>query len=871
MFSPKNWFNTLQESAPILSATSSRRRPNVFFVVAALFCFFHLFIFGFIASSSGEAPELIFLLALPVIFQVIGSWVLCRKIHFEYDVWNFFWFYLICMFCCLFSYLIAWGIDLKFNTWLQELDEWRKVNKEELLGYLSPLRHLSYLQYAPLLFIFILIFPCSVMTYRLLESPDGEFEKRQKSGIPPDEGWFSSIWTYGFLLKGMKRSVSTSPYWAFLFFFTIFLVIMYLFSFAFAIHDKFQLKAGQLPAFFMSKVTEPEDKNLSRNADNKNAGDRTLPENHDNKNSDGYSHTNNIQSNSDPPFTFYFEFDDHRLATDERPFDENKSDPNETNESWRKCQNNKRLKDLRNAIKAIKNDTRYGSDLTIYVEGQADGSGEKEHNYYLSAVRAQVMHSYIRDLDDGNEIVPIALGIPPPIDKQLGDLSRLIEGLLTKFRQLMSNDKTTINKELAGGFEDNIESIRRHKNRLPDERLSEDELKKLVIDLEEAIDNLANLSKQEMSENDDKKKSIIISGKEGERKKIISKVDEAKYAGGNANKRIVRVTLKKRAKAIPEYQKYELLDYIVYAITGPDYGDVFPRTRYAKFLCSFSNIVQAFFMVALFSLVLSLKKNDNSGKNNDNSGAPQEKEDGREKNTEGNKAAENKPSVEDKQKGNLLNHIVASASPPPARPASDVDDRSEPNHSDTASAISVREPKEAGSEIPASKSAPSAELPLLVTQPAQVGYKPVGDEHESDLHFTYVLITKAEETALCAKDNEPDVRLPPAESARISPEPSRSKAIVLNSQYALHPATEATGRIEIIEAPDDFKPEVVSDTDWIRIDGVATRTVVYLITANTGKGARVGVISVNSIQFHVVQDGSESRSRLRTRQEAPKR
>ncbi len=53
---------------------------------------------------------------------------------------------------------------------------------------------------------------------------------------------------------------------------------------------------------------------------------------------------------------------------------------------------------------------------------------------------------------------------------------------------------------------------------------------------------------------------------------------------------------------------FSLLSLVVYVITGADFGDVIPRTSYGKFLVSFAHIIQIFFLVALFSAVLTLQK-----------------------------------------------------------------------------------------------------------------------------------------------------------------------------------------------------------------------------------------------------------------------
>jgi hypothetical protein len=57
-----------------------------------------------------------------------------------------------------------------------------------------------------------------------------------------------------------------------------------------------------------------------------------------------------------------------------------------------------------------------------------------------------------------------------------------------------------------------------------------------------------------------------------------------------------------------------LMDYIYFAnytITTTGYGDIIPNTAYTKFICSFANICEVFFLVVFFNSLLSLRGNRN--------------------------------------------------------------------------------------------------------------------------------------------------------------------------------------------------------------------------------------------------------------------
>lgn len=73
--------------------------------------------------------------------------------------------------------------------------------------------------------------------------------------------------------------------------------------------------------------------------------------------------------------------------------------------------------------------------------------------------------------------------------------------------------------------------------------------------------------------------------------------------------------LEKKVAAQLEADKFkplDLMDYIYFAnytITTTGYGDIMPNTVYAKFICSFANICEVFFLVVFFNALLSLSGN----------------------------------------------------------------------------------------------------------------------------------------------------------------------------------------------------------------------------------------------------------------------
>lgn len=61
-----------------------------------------------------------------------------------------------------------------------------------------------------------------------------------------------------------------------------------------------------------------------------------------------------------------------------------------------------------------------------------------------------------------------------------------------------------------------------------------------------------------------------------------------------------------------QFVSLTLMDYMyftTYTITTTGYGDIIPKTTYAKFLCSLANILEVFFLVVFFNALLSVRGN----------------------------------------------------------------------------------------------------------------------------------------------------------------------------------------------------------------------------------------------------------------------
>lgn len=314
-------------------------------------------------------------------------------------------------------------------------------------------------QYVTLGLIFLLLSPAIGITYIIMESSEDEDADA---------------------LNKMKSSVSTAPYWALLFFMGLFLNINYLFSFAFAFHDRSVQNDNQsdksITALYMQPLPEP-------------ATARQQP-------SSAGQQSSLIGNDS---FQFSFELRTAQLS-ENQTYDVGKSPDDLVN-------------------KVVEN-LKSGKSIILELKGQADDlpiRGTRYlSNYELSEARA------------------------------LRVKSRILEKLYEK----LQNDQSL--KELPDKGWHNIEW-----HYVP---LSDD-----------------------VGENSKATRTVEV--------KLVTFQDQLLPP-----------------QKLPLPYKFRLMDYVLYTITGADYGDVVPTTPYAKFLASFVNIIQIFFLVALFSAVLTLQK-----------------------------------------------------------------------------------------------------------------------------------------------------------------------------------------------------------------------------------------------------------------------
>lgn len=567
-----------------------------------LFIFFSCLVFFVIASIAYAKSldkvkdgyfSLLCLFAIPPLFQLAGIIVLHQKyLQYPQSLEKFYRFYLSWMSFSLASYTALWCLYGYYDN----------DPKPNLL-----------IQYVPIVCAILLVRPIWGMTYAITESMEAPMNGEAIEHGPASESSAIQKALAGckdwFLMKDMKESISNAPYWALLFFFTIYLVLVYTFGFAFAFHDMAELKSKRLPGLFMPEAFSSEDATDAKSDNSKLA-----------------SAENSIKNLSDT-FRFYFRPQSSELIlktsnSDDTPQGRtsvSETDVEKRNRVWRETENLSQMKALE---QKINESTKNNKSISIRILGQADGqriSDGKETNFSLSQNRASRVWAEIttrfwgdktkRDIDwqhvpVGSTTVdefPSASTNDAQIAKDYDELER---------EYTVKDEKNQLNGVGTAKGADVVSKIR-NATTSDGKKAFEHQIKNHLGELGTIVNKLRENLKKPKGDSETSKdsngNSKIPEDDQGLIERIKKILDRAQFASGDAGERVVLVTLT-QLENIPPYQKFKLLDYVVYTIIGPDYGDFIPRTSYAKFLCAFANIVKLFFTIALFSAVLSLKR-----------------------------------------------------------------------------------------------------------------------------------------------------------------------------------------------------------------------------------------------------------------------
>ncbi|MGB7925477.1 MAG: ion channel [Pyrinomonadaceae bacterium] len=469
----------------------------------------------------------------------------------------------------------------------------------------------------------------------------------------------------GFQIR-LKEGMIKSPFWATVFFFTIFLGITYLFCFAFAFHDRSNLMAEKKPALF------------SPRSPIYNVGDYTIAASATSE--DGQEEQGRVPSGetseqphrpgapSWPEYVFYFdtpfaEFK-HREQFGQENFNKefamktghersmkgnkNESNLDESEESpgkrltpkefkevneklssmhdeWKLWKNYVSLTRLVNAI-ALEDDATHGQGLQILLRGAADEKrlDAKERpgvsypsNYTLSEARAQaVKYVLLERLANSGKLQSNFQWVLLPMSNEDTSIPKSpeesqtyqqrgnpnVDEELDKERERLNKIKTRHRDALLTQF--NRISKLKSKGKLYGKKKTELLSKlKLVIDLN--LETEKSIREEWLAQDASRQQATEA---------LNDAVEAIQYehVDEDAGKRVVVVSIKPAQQSPGHlFAPLSLMDYMyftIYTITTTGYGDIMPMTPYAKFLCSSANILEVFFFVVFFNGLLSMKR-----------------------------------------------------------------------------------------------------------------------------------------------------------------------------------------------------------------------------------------------------------------------
>jgi hypothetical protein len=459
----------------------------------------------------------------------------------------------------------------------------------------------------------------------------------------------------------LKEGVIKSPFWATVFFFTIFLGITYLFGFAFAFHDQANLRLEKKPALFSRRSplydvgafalgTKPSSGTSTGNDEGKPSADMSKP---------------TASRNSWPDYVFYFETPHAQFVHKDQFEQENfqalfatrsgtqgsdaprkvregsessnrksiRSEPHFTSDKlrsmhddWKHWKNSIRLSRLVKAI-ALADDATHGQGLQILIRGAADEKrlDAKEQpgvsypsNYTLSEARAHSIEYVLRErLADSGKLPSNFQWVLLPMSNEVTTIPKSPETTETdKQRGVPTFDEEIGDEGRRNDFNrgthrqilsTQLGRIRdlTSKGKLAAAKDQSEVLRqlKLAVDLDLEPDKVTEEEQLAQIESRQQAADALSETIEAVR-------DE--HLDEDASKRIVVVSIKPmQQNATNLFAPLGLVDYLyftIYTITTTGYGDIVPTTPYAKFLCSSANILEVFFFVVFFNGLLSVNR-----------------------------------------------------------------------------------------------------------------------------------------------------------------------------------------------------------------------------------------------------------------------
>jgi flagellar motor protein MotB len=542
------------------------------------------------------------LFAIPFLVQIRGIWILNKRFAKNTDK-GFCWFYLITMAVCLLSYCTLWSIYASWETqnhWLGPVTkDWAK----------APSAWFQFLSIVALFIIAVLLLLVIRMTRAIIEGRvlgDGKqnIRNERKDGsrweLPSSPRWWN--------LSHLRTGASEEPFFTLGFFFTVFLGISYLFGLALAFHDK--IRPPSNPALYMRNLSPPAASTNQPSA-SPTPIPADLPKEYTFRFVEGLASLP-LPDVPEPNYSAVARKEDHPKL--KRAW----QDASESNDSPKLAKG-----DLREPERFVEKLRKRQDPVSSFIHDRLTGETRKLLIQYTtgSPVSESLHESMVKDINsliagaslfEKERFKEISLS---PAASILAEQNLTGEPLARLNRLLLAEVyRDEIAKNKFAELIQTIDDTARHLDRI----------RVTVVGYSDAsqVAGTAYRSNYELAEARSQNTKQEILRRLGERQSATMWDNVQWYCISLSNEphgseKIVNVKVEsafqdsaslllKSEHPIP----LTLMDYIYFAnytITTTGYGDIVPNTAYTKFICSFANIVEVFFLVVFFNVLVSLR------------------------------------------------------------------------------------------------------------------------------------------------------------------------------------------------------------------------------------------------------------------------
>lgn len=479
---------------------------------------------------------------------------------------------------------------------------------------------------------------------------------------------YALSWHAENLFNGLKSGVIKTHFWALVFFFTVFLSITYLFAFAFAFDDKMVLNGTGTPALYMARNRPSRAGEMQPGAargaataapvwpdyvfyfTDQNATSPTL--NAQPFDAAGYEalrqkrgelkataaafeeKKNNLNSEKRRLETEKIFFDSQQnysesqkrglgiqdivkqlsslgvsVSSNEAELQANTDALLKLNRGWREDKNQAHLQ---RALEAVKAETNYGGGVLVTLKGGGHLGAAAPESPLLEERRQRLKYLLLGHLAAGKSIPARMTWLD--LDEESPPVATEEEATRAGWtlKQLLSDPQRArleeLFKEKVG--EEEAELLRKQFDTISDfanrNQVSPENELKLRGELNRLLALVpSNPVAHGEEENYGRKLTQMLTSLQETSESLI--LDSSVMGEGRDFMAVSVMPLQSRYHAIP----LGLMDYVyftVYTITTTGYGDIVPTTTYAKFLCTFANIIEVFFLVVFFNALLSVRR-----------------------------------------------------------------------------------------------------------------------------------------------------------------------------------------------------------------------------------------------------------------------